>query len=47
LRAELPLGTDRDCRNVAQNRPNCRWIKVKTRQWREANRERYKMFEQD
>lgn len=24
---------------------NCGWIKVKTREWREANRERYKLFE--
>ena len=23
----------------------CGWIKVKTRAWREANRERYKLFE--
>ena len=23
----------------------CGWIKVKTREWREANRERYKLFE--
>jgi hypothetical protein len=27
--------------------PPCGWIKVKTRQWREANRERYKMFQKD
>lgn len=25
--------------------PNCGWIKVKTAEWREANRERYKLFE--
>jgi bifunctional non-homologous end joining protein LigD len=25
--------------------PACGWIKVKTREWREANRERYKLFE--
>jgi bifunctional non-homologous end joining protein LigD len=25
--------------------PACGWIKVKTQQWREANRERYKLFE--
>ena len=24
---------------------NCGWIKVKTREWREANRERYKLFQ--
>jgi hypothetical protein len=24
---------------------NSGWIKVKTRAWREANRERYKLFE--
>lgn len=24
---------------------NCGWVKVKTREWREANRERYKLFE--
>jgi bifunctional non-homologous end joining protein LigD len=24
---------------------NCGWIKVKTREWREANKERYKLFE--
>jgi ATP-dependent DNA ligase len=24
---------------------NSGWIKVKTREWREANRERYKLFE--
>ncbi len=24
---------------------NCGWVKCKTRQWREANRERYKLFE--
>ena len=23
----------------------CGWIKCKTRQWRETNRERYKLFE--
>lgn len=26
--------------------PNCGWIKVKTAEWRAANRERYKLFEQ-
>ena len=25
--------------------PNCGWVKVKTQPWRQANRERYKMFE--
>jgi ATP-dependent DNA ligase len=25
--------------------PNCGWVKVKTEPWRQANRERYKMFE--
>jgi bifunctional non-homologous end joining protein LigD len=27
--------------------PNCGWVKVKTRTWRQANRERDKMFERD
>jgi bifunctional non-homologous end joining protein LigD len=27
--------------------PNCGWVKVKTQPWRQANRERYKMFEKD
>jgi bifunctional non-homologous end joining protein LigD len=25
--------------------PNCGWVKLKTQTWRQANRERYKMFE--
>jgi hypothetical protein len=25
--------------------PACGWVKVKTKTWREANRERYKLFE--
>jgi bifunctional non-homologous end joining protein LigD len=27
--------------------PNCGWVKVKTQPWRQANRERYKMFEKE
>ena len=27
--------------------PQCGWVKVKTQRWRQANRERYKMFEKD
>ena len=27
--------------------PNCGWVKVKTQPWRQANRERYKIFEKD
>ena len=27
--------------------PKCGWVKVKTRPWRQANREHYSMFEKD
>jgi ATP-dependent DNA ligase len=35
----------RSASNVAG--PNYGWVKVKTQPWRQANRERYKMFERN
>jgi hypothetical protein len=39
-RRERPIAT-----NPGLMGSNSGWIKVKTRTWREANRERYKLFE--